>query len=110
MGEIILKQNQHKLIGVILGEGGSKPTYSSSDPALRGSREVFLREGSSPQGRTINNRLEIILAGENASVEVVGLVMSKGSDERFLETHIVHAAPNTKSKVIVKSVLRNKST
>ena len=59
MGEIILKQNQHKLIGVILGEGGSKPTYSSSDPALRGSREVFLREGSSPQGRTINNRLEV---------------------------------------------------
>jgi len=54
-------------------------------------------------------RIDVVLAGENASVEVVGLVMSKGSDERFLETHIVHAAPNTKSEVKVRSVLKGRS-
>ena len=55
-------------------------------------------------------RLEVILAGENASVEIVGLVIAKGSDERSLETYITHAAPNTKSNVNVRAVLRGRST
>src|SRR3989304_3200080 len=54
-------------------------------------------------------RLDVVLAGENAEVEIVGLVMSKGSDERSLETYITHAAPNTRSKVNVRAVLRGKS-
>src|SRR3972149_7360922 len=54
-------------------------------------------------------RLEVVLAGENAEVEVIGLVMSSGSDERSLETYITHVAPNTKSKVNVRAVLRGRS-
>src|SRR3989337_1258521 len=54
-------------------------------------------------------RLEVVLAGENAEVEVIGLVMSSGSDERSLETYITHAAPNTKSNVNVRAVLRGKA-
>lgn len=57
-----------------------------------------------------NRKLEVVLAGENASVEVVGLVLGKGNDQKSLEANIVHAAPRTKSKVIVKSVLRDRST
>ena len=55
-------------------------------------------------------RIDIVLAGENASVEVVGLIIGKNSDEKSLEAYITHAAPRTKSKVIVKSVLRDRST
>ena len=57
-----------------------------------------------------NKKLEIVLAGENASVEVVGLVLGKGNEERTLDLNVVHAAPRTKSEVKVKSVLRGKST
>src|SRR3989344_4012920 len=54
-------------------------------------------------------RLDVVLAGENAEVEIVGLVIGKGSDERSLEAYITHAAPNTKSNVNVRAVLRGKS-
>src|SRR3972149_3911849 len=54
-------------------------------------------------------RLEVVLAGEGAEVEIVGLVIGKGSDERSLETYITHSAPNTKSKVNVRAVLRGKA-
>lgn len=57
-----------------------------------------------------SEKLEVILAGENASVEVVGLVLGKGNDDKSLEAYITHAAPNTKSNVNVRSVLRGKST
>src|SRR3990167_226948 len=57
----------------------------------------------------VEKRLDVILAGENAEVEVIGLVMSSGSDERSLETYITHVAPNTKSKVNVRAVLRGRS-
>lgn len=57
-----------------------------------------------------SEKLEVILAGENASVEVVGLVLCKGTDEKNLEAYITHAAPNTKSNVNVRSVLRDRST
>src|SRR3990167_8389412 len=54
-------------------------------------------------------RLDVVLAGENAEVEIIGLVISSGSDERSLETYITHAAPNTKSNVNVRAVLKGKS-
>lgn len=57
-----------------------------------------------------NKKLDIVLAGENASVEIVGLVIGKGSDEKSFEAYITHAAPNTKSNVNVRAVLRGKST
>ncbi len=58
----------------------------------------------------IGKKLEVVLAGENASVEIVGLVIGKGSDEKALEAYITHAAPNTKSNVNVRAVLKDKST
>lgn len=57
-----------------------------------------------------SEKLEVVLAGENASVEVVGLILGKGNDVQSLEAYITHAAPNTKSNVNVRSVLRGKST
>ncbi len=57
-----------------------------------------------------SEKLEVVLAGENSSVEVVGLVLGKGTDEKSLEAYITHAAPNTKSNVNVRSVLRDRST
>ncbi len=56
-----------------------------------------------------SRRLDVVLSGEGAQVEIIGLVMSKGSDERSLETYITHAAPNTKSNVNVRGVLRGRS-
>ncbi len=57
-----------------------------------------------------SKRLEVVLSGENARVEVLGLVIGKGNEEKSLEAYITHAAPRTKSEVKVKSVLRDKST
>lgn len=56
-----------------------------------------------------DERLDVVLAGENASVEVVGLVLGKGSDAGSFEVYITHAAPGTKSNVNVRAVLRGKS-
>ena len=57
-----------------------------------------------------SKRLEVVLAGENASVEIVGLVLGKLDEEKSLEAYITHAAPNTKSNVNVRAVLRDMST
>ena len=57
-----------------------------------------------------SKRLEVVLAGENASVEIVGLVLGKLDEEKSLEAYITHAAPNTKSNVNVRAVLRDRST
>ncbi|MCR4324071.1 MAG: SufD family Fe-S cluster assembly protein [Candidatus Curtissbacteria bacterium] len=59
---------------------------------------------------SVDKTLDVILAGENAEVEVVGLVLGTGTDERSLDANIVHAAPNTKSNVNVRAVLKNRST
>lgn len=58
---------------------------------------------------TQEKRLDVVLAGENASVEVVGLVLGGGTEEKSLEAYITHAAPNTKSNVNVRAVLKDKS-
>ena len=59
---------------------------------------------------TSEKKLDVVLAGENASVEVVGLILGKGTEEKALEAYIIHAAPNTKSDVKVRAVLRGRST
>lgn len=56
-----------------------------------------------------SKRLDIVLVGENAEVEIVGLVIGKGSEEKSLEAYITHTAPNTKSNVNVRAVLTGKS-
>lgn len=63
-----------------------------------------------PMEFTNSKRLDIVLDGENASVEVVGLLMANGEQQAAFEAYITHAAPNTKSRVDIKSVLRDKST
>ena len=95
--QYILKKNESRLIPVV---------YSSSECGeSRSSKESKILK------RVHDDRkVEIILAGENARIEVVGLVLGKGSEQRSLDLNIVHAAPNTKSDVNVRAVLRDKST
>ena len=57
-----------------------------------------------------SRKLDIILVGENAQVEVVGLVLGRLDEEKVLEANITHAASNTKSDVKVRAVLRGRST
>lgn len=56
-----------------------------------------------------SEKIEVVLAGENAQVEIAGLVVGKGNENKEIETNIVHAAPNTKSIVNVRAVLRDRS-
>lgn len=55
------------------------------------------------------HRIDVDLVGEGSSVDVLGLVMGKGKDERTLEVYITHSAPNTKSNVNVRAVLKGRS-
>src|SRR3989344_694262 len=55
-------------------------------------------------------KINVILAGENAQVEVIGLAMGKGDDNKSLEHYVTHAAPNKKSDDKVRAVLRGRST
>lgn len=55
-------------------------------------------------------RIDVNLAGEGAEIEVVGLVLGDKADEKALEVYITHMGKNTKSKVNVRAVLRDKST
>jgi len=57
-----------------------------------------------------SKRVEVVLAGENARVEIVGLALGKGDENKALEIYITHAAPRTKSEVKVRSVLKGRST
>jgi Fe-S cluster assembly protein SufB len=63
----------------------------------------------SGQARMTGKGLDVVLAGENASVTVVGLVLGKMNEEKVFEANIVHAARNTRSDVRVKGVLRGRS-
>lgn len=56
-----------------------------------------------------NKRIDVNLFGENSEVEIVGLVLGKGADERAMDVYITHSGLNTKSKVNVRAVLRGKS-
>ncbi len=97
---ITINKNQSKVISIFLGEKTSK----LSSPRKRGSRDWI------PDQVGNDKKLDVVLAGENASVEVVGLVIGKGDETRSLEAYITHAAPNTKSNVNVRAVLRGKSS
>src|SRR3989344_3994114 len=89
---ILLKKDQSRLIPVMM-DGKEK---------IAASRKAGLA--------MTDSRLDVVLAGENASMEVVGLLMAKGERQTALEVYITHAAPNTKSNVNVRAVLRGKST
>lgn len=55
-------------------------------------------------------RIDVNLVGEGSEIEVVGLVLGKKADEKALEVYITHMGKNTKSKVNVRAVLKNRST
>lgn len=94
MKQIILEENEKRVIPILLGSDTRNPEFIS------GSRAEFgMTEG----------RLDVLLAGEGSSVEVVGLLMANGESQTAFEVFITHAAPRTQSRVIVKSVLRNKA-
>ncbi len=56
-----------------------------------------------------DRKIDVVLAGENASVEILGLVIGKGAEEKELVANITHAAPNTRSDVRVKGILRGRA-
>jgi len=104
---IIVNKNQNMLIPVMLGTISSHPRPSvipaKAGIGINSSEDLILDQVEN------DRRIDVVLAGENASVEVVGLVIGKGTDEKVIEANIVHAAPNTKSNVNVRAVLRGKS-
>jgi len=102
---ITVKKDQTKLIPVLL-----------SSPRKRGSRKRSFASQNQlgtgfpiESGMTDTRVLDVTLAGENASVQIVGLVLGKGNEEKSLDANIIHAAPNTRSDVRVKGVLRGRS-
>ncbi|MEX2028208.1 MAG: SufD family Fe-S cluster assembly protein [Candidatus Curtissbacteria bacterium] len=95
---ITVKKDEKRLITVLM------------DTPVRHSGEGTDSRIDSGQARMTEERIDVVLAGENASVEVVGLVIGKGTDQKSFEAYITHAAPNTRSNVNVRSVLRGKST
>lgn len=98
-----IKENQSKLIPILLdGVIARSQVTKQSKEKIATSRKAGLA--------MTDSRLEIVLAGENASVEVVGLVIGSKDEEKSLEAYITHVAPNTKSNVNVRAVLRGKST
>ncbi len=53
---------------------------------------------------------EIVLAGEGAEAEVIGLFLGRGDDQVTVQIDTIHAAPNTKGYTNFKAVLGGKST
>ena len=106
MNQIILHKDEKRLIGVMLGVP-SDVIPAPASLAKRGEK-AGIKGGILDQVE--NDRIDVVLAGENSEVEVVGLLLGKGKSQTAFEVYITHAAPKTKSRVIVKSVLRNRST
>jgi len=95
--KVVLKKGEKKVIPVFLKE-----------EVLRSVRQAqSFRLAPLAQDK---RRLEVVLAGDNAEIEVVGLIIGKGSDDKSMEVYITHAAPKTKSRVNVRAVLRGRST
>ncbi|MEK7537443.1 MAG: SufD family Fe-S cluster assembly protein [Patescibacteria group bacterium] len=53
---------------------------------------------------------EIVLAGEGAEVEIVGLFLGYSEATLALQIDTIHAAPNTRGNTIFKAVLAGKSS
>lgn len=53
---------------------------------------------------------EIVLAGEGAEAEVIGLFLGHGDDQLAVQIDTIHAAPNTRGNTIFKAVLGGKSS
>ncbi|MEK7637426.1 MAG: SufD family Fe-S cluster assembly protein [Patescibacteria group bacterium] len=53
---------------------------------------------------------EIVLAGEGAEVDIIGLFLGRGDDVLNLKLDTTHAAPNTRGRTEFKAVLAGKSS
>src|SRR3989344_6065825 len=109
--KIVINKDQSKLIPVLLDAFSNHSRESENQILNRVEDDKGKIATSRKAGlaMTTGRRIDVVLAGENASVEVVGLVIGKGTDEKVIETNIVHAAPNTKSNVNVRAVLRGRA-
>jgi len=104
--EIVLKKDEKRLIGVMLGSHISVIPAPAS-LAKRGEK-AGIKGGILDQVE--NDRIDVVLAGENSEIEVVGLLLAKGESQTAFEVYITHLGKNTKSKVNVRAVLRGRST
>lgn len=110
MKQIILQKDERRVIPILLdfearqSNDSNHQTNRASRAHLRGAPSFGLEH---PGG---DSRLDVILAGENSEIEIFGLVLGKSDDEKSVEVYITHAAPNTKSNVNVRAVLKGKST
>lgn len=112
MKQIILKKDEKRLIPIMLGGDNSRHSGDErsedaridSGPACNASHSEVGR-----QARMTKKRLDVVLAGEGAEVEIAGLLMANGESQTSFEVYITHAAPKTKSNVNVRAVLRGKS-
>ncbi len=53
---------------------------------------------------------EIVLAGDGAESEVIGLFLGRGEAQLALQIDTIHSAPNTKGNTVFKAVLGDKSS
>src|SRR3989344_5974189 len=112
MNQIILQKDEKMVIPVMLGSLGlSDPVILRETKNLDNNQKKrsFADAQDDKRSKGNDRRLEVILAGENAAVEVWGLLMANGESQTAFEVYITHAAPNTKSNVKVRAVLRGKS-
>jgi len=109
MKQIVLRKDEKRVVPVLLGSHPREPEVLDRIPKKSDSiASLQSDKGKEIQGKS--ERLDIILAGEGAEIEVIGLLMANGERQTAFEVFITHAAPRTKSKVNVRAVLRNKST
>lgn len=56
-----------------------------------------------------DREITVRLSGDGASAEMFGLCLQDGSDVSKTQHKIIHNAPNTRSKLVMKAVLEGKS-
>ncbi len=59
--------------------------------------------------QSIDYRLDIILSGQNAQADIYGIMIGDKSSLINIKTVQLHQAPNTRSNLLVKSVLSSQS-
>ena len=79
---IIVKKDQNMLIPIML----VSPSSHSRPSVIPAKAGIGINSGEDliPDWIGDDKRLDIVLAGENAQVEVVGLVIGKGTDEKVI--------------------------
>ena len=109
---IVLQKDEKRFIGVLLGEDktNSSVILSETKNLKNGFTDrSFASAQDDKSDRQNDERIDVILAGENSEIEIVGLLLAKGESQTAFEVYLTHTGKNTKSKVNVRAVLRGKS-